>query len=351
MYLLSYDRDAELRTKAQRALMGRGGVQDRELLAKIHELKPDYTAKAHLDFETRSLLKEINGNRRQLNGESYGKSYYGKAIDSAQRFRIAHAMYLADIEFGLLDEISMSLTESVFEDFAAGAEWSFRTPNQFGDEERVSWEEFRRGFLNWHLHPAWPEDGEAIATSNELLFEFYAGRKRVNLRFVIDKLNGQASWRLRGASRFKKTHIVLVDELNTVLKDFQERLAWLKKIKRYPGLDSYELNRVRSALEIFYPKGFDLSCIQAGLSLGDEPVILDSGDARAYVVRCDRCEYPMLMEIIRRPFSDGLWTDPLATRRHVTEERVNSALSHFHRETGCSNSYGISSRTGLSLSS
>lgn len=381
MYLLSYETSQELRSELQTAIMAghlvfsgrelrRTERSDRAILDPAADLKEllkkiDRGHDSIITKKTRDILRELNG--EELN-RPYSASTYGKTESNRAQLEVARAMVLADREFGLLDPISLNLTREILDRFS-GAETSIsysHVPDDFKEYPlRISWTTFQTEVLKLYLLPGRNELSKTgVARGGfRITLHVASGDVKLNLRVMI---GGRGLvWSPRGLSALKKSHLKLIDELNGVLDDFAARLRWMelyKQIKPVPGLSLKQIESVRIAFGFFLrdPKALNLTCLRPGLSFGDDPLILENREGRAYLFRCELCAQPLGFEIVRDlSYSDSVdWTKPDLYRNSTIENQVNSRiLDYAHGGSSllkpsapepdpCRGTHYISTRTG-----
>ena len=117
-----------------------------------------------------------------------------------------------------------------------------------------------------------------------------------------------------------------------------------------PGLSDDVLSNLRSQLEIFYHRPFDLTGLKTGVSFGDDPIVLED-KTRGFIARCEICHRPALMEIYNCYNRDravdwlGLGSGDIY-KNEIPENYANRVLISEHASSSCKWNYAKSSRTG-----
>jgi len=349
MYLLSYMDSVMGRAKFQERIIRNQGYLESstelDYLQLAQRLDPDFRPQKMLPRQTRGILE-------QLQGREGAKDYYRfqdplERMDPELMLNTARAMVLADRGYGLLDELCASLLEATFNSAYPGLRaYCFAMASSLGG---YSWQDLVRGPLASYFLPGRDLialDGTRRELPSGLVLKH--GKETVALGFRA--LPGRGiHWAPRGLSRLKSSHINLVEKLNQVMVDYDDRLKRMDEYLTGPrnaGITSEEERELAELLRMF--KGCDLTGLAPGKSFGDSPIYLDRTH-RGFHVRCESCGAPVELQIVRG--SDSLSDEDWKNRHrsvHLTTyySQVSNRLAEIHSSRGCSGTTAVSSRTG-----
>ena len=365
MYYLSARDSIDLTDELRRVLIEEKGYIDgpttrgvfdepsphaEEVLQRLREIDPNYAVETFLPHGTLMVLKELTGFSDAAG--YYRDCFYPTASSPSTRLRTARAMVLRDREFGLLDEIALSLLEAVFVDHYPGTRnYSFELSTSLGG---YSWSDLINygPRLKDYLLPGselLASDGTQRVLPQGLELKSLNDRVKLELQFLPSQ---GLRWSLWGTSRLKSGHRRIAAELNAVMDDYRLRLEAMELYRKAVPAPSHSEPVISFVLRELRSLGItELDGLRGGISFGDEPIILKDSDSRGFYARCRSCGMVIGLELVTDliGFSGGRspdWKDPDIYRSTIYEYSVNRKLSQSHLATGCEGIEAESSRTG-----
>lgn len=320
-------------------LTSRGGPTvepgDRRLLEELQSIDPSYDPELRLPPRTVNALREILGE---------SDSYYGWVIrhkELADRFAVdvGRAMVLSGLEFRLFDRIAANLTRMAFQKFSIGVIFEIDVAGKPIQLEELG---NRIGL-----------DGTALPFGAEgippLRISYADGRGSVQLELKMDPAGNRLRWYPRGLSRRRKRHLELVEELNSALEDFGDRVQWMecyRSAKPRPVLDS---ETRRAVVESIFHICADLNdplALRSGIYFGDDSLTLKDGKSKLVFERCLDCEHPVSVSI---HYAEGA-SDRFRGSCEGDAESADRILQRAHANSGCEGLLATSSTPGVSFS-
>lgn len=347
MFLLSYTKSDEFRKNFQHCVLNSSfwDQPDGDLARDYRDrIDPGSAVGQYLSYRTTKAFSELIGVEHE--GIGYAELFRSIGLNPRDRREVGRAMVLADMEFGLMDEIVWNGFRSAFKDFASYRDYSFSV----GRQKKLTADELREHFAPYFL-PA----EKRIDPVPPLRLKLRMGKTTVDLEFQPGSPAG-AIWIDRSFKLRPKQNEELLKALNWCLKDFQQRLEWMENYRRaavLPGIDS----RVRSELSSIIREAYgcsypDLDYLMPGIYFESESTAVKIGEKHSgFAGRCEDCQQIVALDIYRESnYSSGdgaaganLYQDSPA------ESEIDELLQDAHRARGCEGSYYISSRNGEKL--
>ncbi len=341
-FLSEEDRQCSSETGVSRALraytLEQGGKEEAQRVAdeleRSRDLSSEFTVLSELTEDTLSDLREDG--RSTVNSYSH---LYPQNPSPRVKLDVAKAMALSSGKdrrrFGWIDGVAAKIMEIKFWKFADMKDFHF-APARGG---RIAFRDLRRTDLRPFLNST--EDSSLL-----LDFDFYSGQGKVSLRLKIGTL-GHAIWDLRGLSSLKPTHQKLRDELQEIVRDYEQRKKWLEEylaLEPQPGLVDRQVELVEGALSYYFPnRTLDLSLLKTSLRFEGDSIALDEHTA-AYIGRCGDCGHISFLDILERQ-GDGprAWV----SHREDIERSAFRVLSEIHgSQVPCGRTHYVSGLTG-----
>ena len=347
MFLLSYTKSDEFRKNFQHCVLNSSfwDQPDGDLARDYRDrLDPGSAVGQYMGYRTTRVLSELIGVEHE--GIGYAELFRSIGLTPKDRREVGRAMVLADMEFGLIDELVWNGFRSAFSDFASYRDYSFSV----GKQKKLTADELKEYFAPYFL-PA----EKRIDPPVPLRLKLRMGKTTVDLEFQPGDAAG-AIWIDRSFKLRPKQNDELLRDLNWSLDDFRQRLDWMENYRKadaLPGIDSRVRSELSSAIRKTYSCSYpDLDYIMAGIYFEGESTAVKIGERHSgFAGRCGDCQQIVALDIYRKPSysleKEVDWSS--SYRDSAADDVIDELLQDAHRARGCEGSHYISSRNGEKL--